>query len=488
MTDHLLLLSPLIVPLAGAAIAAMARRQVVQRLTTAVALVVVLGSGVALTIRSLSVGVVHTAIGVDSPLAGVALTAGPFGAGLVVATGVLVAVVVAAMAAAEVDADPLLHPLVLVLAGGAGGSFVAGDLFNLFVLFEVVLIASYALVARGGEAGQLRGAAVYVGVNLVGTLLLLAGVAAVYGATGTVNLAQLAERSSVGAAMPGAALVVTAFILKAGLLPLSGWLVVGYPAAPATTMALFSGTLTTVGVAALYRVLLLAFHGTPGLRAVVLIAAVATAVLASIAATASDGHGRVLALLVVAQVGFMGMGVGLGTAAAVAAGIFFVLQDIVVKTALVLGHGSLPGHTRLPAAGRGIVTCTFAVLALSMAGIPPLAGFLGKALLVEAALDAGAVTAGAVAAASTLIASLATLAALVVLWRRDVQEPAGLPSTPAHGPTPGRWATVGAAPAATVAVAAVVVGVAPGWLLAIADAGSEMLLDPGAYAATVLGR
>ncbi|WP_114454895.1 proton-conducting transporter membrane subunit [Halopolyspora algeriensis] len=479
MKTQLLLIAPLIAPLTAAGIAALGRgRRGLQRVASTVALVVVTGAGTLLTLRAVPSGVVHTVIGSETALTGIALTADPFGAALVAAIGLLTTVAVTTTAGTGDDHHPLQHPLLLVLVGGACGSFVAGDLFNLFVMFEVVLIASYVLLVLHGGLRQFRAAAVYVIVNLVGTVLLLAGIAAVFAATGTVNLALLAERPTVAAgAMPGAALVLIAFTLKAGLLPFSGWLVVGYPATRRTTMALFAGTMTTVGMAALYRVALLAFGDAEVLRTAVLVVAVATALLTSLAALAAADHGRVLALLITTQVGFMALGFGLGTVAGIAAGVFFVLQDVLVKTAVVLAYRSCGEHH--PPVIRGIVTASFAVLALSLVGFPPLAGFVGKALLVEAALEAGAVVAAAVA----LAASAMTLAALLPLWWHITGNRDGGGEGTARRLRPGACA----APAAVVAVAAVAVGIVPGWLLAIAGAAAEVLADPAGYAQEVLG-
>jgi multicomponent Na+:H+ antiporter subunit D len=479
MTTQLLLVAPFAAPLAAAGVAAVVRgHRTLQRILSAAAVLTVVASGVAITLRRGDAPVLHTVIGGEEALVGVALTADPLGAGLVAAVGLLTAMVVATLAATGGDTHPALHPLILVMLAGASGSFLAGDLFNIFVFFEVVLIASYVLLVRPGEARQLRAAAVYVAVNILGTLLLLSGIAAVYGTAGTVNLALLAEQSTGGGVSPGAALVVVAFTVKAGLLPFSAWLVAGYPAAERTTLALFAGTLTTVGVAAIYRVVLLSFAGSAALRTGVLVAAVATLLVGSLAATAAGDHGRVLALVVLVQVSFMALGFGLGTTAGVAAGVFFILQDTVVKAAVVLAHagGMQPGQ--LSRRARWLVVGAFTLLALSLAGVPPLSGFVGKALIVEAAFGAGAGLVAAVAMAG----SAATLAALLPLWR-DLTGP---PPRPSPG-TRGAARTLPALPVAVAALAALAVGIVPGWLLSVADAAATTLLDPAAYVTEVTG-
>lgn len=480
MSTQLLLIAPIVAPLAGAALALVARRwRTVQRIITAAALIVLTFAGFMLTVEAVDAKVVHTVVGAEEALYGIALTADPFGAALVAAAGLVAAVVVATMAMTGDDEHPFVHPLVLVLAAGASGSFITGDLFNLFVFFEVVLIASYVLVTLLAGRQQMRAAAVYIPVNLIGTLILLTGIAGVFAESGTVDLAHLAEQSlTENGAMPGALLVVVAFTLKAGLLPFSGWLVVGYPAAQRTMMALFAGTLTTVGIAALYRVVLLAFGGSSALRTGVLVAAVATLVIASLAAVAAKPHARVLALLIVTQVGFMAIGVGLGTTAGVTAGVFFVLQDVLVKTAIILAYWPLSERSASAAGARIPALWIFGLLGLSLVGIPPLTGFVGKVLLVEAAFAADAI----VVAIAALAASAGTLAALLLLWRQAIEtdpEPATDRRTP--------HAAARLTPAALVAVGALAVGVFPGWLLNVAEASADLLLDPSAYAEEVLG-
>lgn len=473
MKAQLLLLAPILAPASGAALGLLLRRQPRQQLlATAVALATVVAAGVWLTLETLSVRVVHTAVGAHGGLKGIALVAEPFGASLVVATGLLALLVLGVTAGDRLEHHRFVYPLFLVLIAGACGSFVAGDLFNLFVLFEVALAASYVLLVVDGSLPRVRASAVYIAVNLVGTLLLLAGVAGVFAAAGTVNLPLLASEAGapVGAG-PAAALMVLAFTLKAGLLPFTGWLVVGYSNARPSVMALFVGTLTTVGIAALYRVALLAFEGAPPFRDAVLALAVATLVLAPLAAAASGHHARALALLVAMQVGFMAVGFGLGTAAGVSAGIFFVLQDVLIKAAVILAYGPLAAPVAGPrAAPLGpAVLGVLAVLGLSLVGFPPLAGFIGKALLVEAALAAGAPWVAALA----LAASAIMLAATVPLWRE-----ARLSSRP------GAAAMVFTLP---VAIAAVVVGVAPHWLIVLAETAADVLLNPAAFAQSVHG-
>lgn len=483
MSDELPLIAPLAVPLAAAGLALLARgRRGRQRVLSAAALAVVVLAGGWLTRRSLADGVVHTVIGDDRALTGIALTADPLGAALVTATGLLAAVALATMATVDDDGHPLLHPLMLLLLAGVCGTFVAGDLFTVFVLFEIALVASAVVLVLDGSRRQLRAVALYLSVNLIGTLVLLAGIADVLATAGTVNLALLAEQAAEdGRVTTGMVMVGSAFALKAGLLPFSGWLVVAYPAARRTAAALFAGTLTTVGVAALYRVGLLAFGAAAPLRLGILVAAAATLLVTALAAVATDDVGRMLALLVLTQVGFMAVGFGLGTRAGVTAGVFFILQDVLVKTATLLAARPLEAAAAAGRVARGSAVAVLVVLTLSLVGVPPLAGFVGKALLLEAALDAGA----APVAAAGLAASLLLLAAAVRLWRLGGSWTGPLrPSDDLHRAGVRRVAPI--VPGALVAVATLVVGIVPGGLLAVADAAADTLTDPAGYAEEVL--
>ena len=473
MTDALLV-APIVVPLLAAGASALLRGRLLwQRMVTSAGLTAVGAVGVVLLLQALDGTMAVAVIGSHTALTGIALTADPFGAALVVATALLAGAAVTGMIGADEDREALVHPVLLLLLAGVGGSYIAGDLFTLFVLFELVMISSAVLLALHVRLRRMRLVVVYITVNLVGTTLLLAGIATLLAEAGTVNLALLG-RQTVDAGHPGPLLVVVGFAVKAGLLPFTGWLALAYPLARRALLALFAGSLTTVGVAALYRVGLLAFDGGAVVRLPVLVLAATTAVVAALAALAATDGARVLALLVVTQVGFMVLGLGLGSRGAVAAGVVFILQDVLVKTGLVLAWRPLE-QAATDARSRRLAVASFGVLALSLAGLPPLTGFVGKALLVEAAFATGA---PAVAAAA-LIASALTLAALLRLWHASRSRP-DLPPSPART-TPGS-----VAPAAVLAVAAVVVGILPQPLLHVGDAAADLLLQPDTYAEQVL--
>lgn len=478
-------LVPIVVPLAAAALAALGRRsRWLQRIVTLAAVTAVLGIGIHLIASTTGGTVLTTVLGGTDARFRIALVADPLSALVVTVTALVALACTVALIARDDDENRLLLPVLLVLLAGSLGTFVTGDLFNMFVFFEVTLIASYVLLVIGGTAAEARAAAVYVVINLAGSLVFLLGVGLLYGAVGSVNLAVLAtETARPPVRAVAEAVVVVAFALKAALLPLGGWLRVAYPVTPRAVSALFAGILTTVGVVAMYRVIPLAFGSTGALTAV-LVAGTVTATGAALAAAAPAGRWHIVTLVVMAQAGFMVVGVGLGTVDGIAAGVVFVVQDVIAKTAIFLAlsaTGDADTGGRDLALHRPVLAATIGVTLVSLAGLPPTSGGIGKALLVRAALLAGQ----PVVAAVLLLASLLVLAAGVRLWHRtswQAQEPGG--EHRAVAPPVRR--RIAAAPAVVLALALLVIGLQPAWLDASARSAAQVLIDPEAYTRQVL--
>ncbi|WP_437909660.1 proton-conducting transporter membrane subunit [Sorangium sp. So ce327] len=317
------------------------------------------------------------------------------------------------------------YPLQQLMMAGVDGSLVTGDLFNLFVFFELMLLSSFALLALGTRAEAQRHALAYVVINLVASAALLGGVGAVYGTAGTVNMAELAVRVREGG-LPSAfwsagALVLVVFMVKAALAPVFFWLPDAYPEASAVVNGLFAGLLTKVGVYTLFRAVPLLGDAAPGaLRPALLVIAAITMVIGVVGALGRSTVRGILSFHIVSQVGYMIFGLALFSPVAVAAGLFHTLHNMVAKTALVFAGGvveSIGGPGALGRA-RGLarthpwVAAGFLVPALSLAGLPPLSGFWGKLLLVVAGFRAGAVVATTV----SLVVGLLTLASMLKIW------------------------------------------------------------------------
>ena len=320
------------------------------------------------------------------------------------------------------------HPLFAFLVAGVNLSFLTGDLFNLFVAFEVMLMASYGLVVLGGGRVQLAQAYKYVLLNLLASTLFVTGAGLVYGMFGTLNVADLYR----GFASPGfqapagfAAVSVTlliVFALKAGAFPLWFWLPDVYPSLPTPTLAVFGGVLTKVGVYALAR-LFPALFGA-GDAAVVIgpllgLLAGATMLVPALMAVAYPRMRMLLCMMILTGVGFALAGVAVGTPDALAGTVFYCVQSMLVVSAAFLLCGRLEavaGSDRVRGAGglhrdHPWLAAGLLVVGLALVGLPPLSGFYGKFLIVQEALSTGRVVLGVVALLTGAVSLLAVLRA-----------------------------------------------------------------------------
>ncbi|MGD8199354.1 Na+/H+ antiporter subunit D [Ornithinimicrobium sp. W1679] len=322
---------------------------------------------------------------------------------------------------------PVFHPSILVLAAGVTTTFVSGDLFHLYVGFEMLLAASFVLLTLGGTAERVRAGTTYVLVSLLSSMIFLTSIALVYAAAGTVNLALLAQR--LGEIQPGTAallhvMLLIGFAVKAAVFPMSGWLPDSYPTAPAPVTAVFAGLLTKVGIYAMIRTQTLLFPDTR-FDDLLLWAALLTMVVGILGAIVQDDIKRMLSYTLVSHIGFMLFGIALGSTIGLAAAIFYVAHHILVQTTLFLVTGLVErvgGSTDTARLGdlariSPIVGVLFFIPAMNLAGIPPFTGFLGKVGLIQAGVDDGRWLAWALVVAS-VVTSLLTLYAVARVWGR----------------------------------------------------------------------
>ncbi|MPY92892.1 MAG: Na+/H+ antiporter subunit D [Acidimicrobiia bacterium] len=424
---------------------------------------------------------------------------------LVIAMTVLLVVLVFAVGQRSRDeVSPYYHPAYLVLTAGIAAAFLAGDLFHLFVAFEVLLMASYVLLTLHGGADQVRSGTTYVVLNTIESLLLVSAVGLVYGATGTLSMAELPERLAAlddGVRIGLHLLLLVAFGLKAAVFPLFFWLPDSYPVAPSPVTAVFAGLLTKIGVYAMIRTQTLLFPDE--LRPVLLYVAGFTMIVGVLGAIAQSDIKRILSFHIVSQVGYMVLGLAIGGPAAVAATVFYLLHHIPVKTSLFLVEGIVE-HTsgtsvldRIGGLARrsGWLAALFLFPALSLAGLPPLSGFVGKLGLITAGLDAGQYVIVGVA----IVGSLLTLVSMTKIWTGafwgEVAPPPATAAAPA-GDGPGlveggpgllrRHRTMATA-TATLVAGSLVLAAAAGPLYAFCERTARDLTDPGAYTAEVRG-
>lgn len=419
----------------------------------------------------------------------IALVLDPFSALMLLVAGVMVLVCTAFAIARGEDHRPFFYPLVLVLLAGVSGAFITADLFNLFVFFEVMLIASYVLLTMGAGARQIRHGIIYVMTNLLASTVFLIGTGVMYGVTGTVNMAELAagDPATAGAAFAGALLLVS-FGVKASLVPVHGWLPSSYPHASPAVAALFSGLLTKVGVYALFRVYSVVFGGAPQFRAALLAIAGATMLVGVFGAIGGEAMRSILSFHIVSQVGYMIMGLGLFGPLGLAGGIFYILHHIVVKTSLFLAAGAVETYqgtgalARLGGMARShpVLAVGFSVSAFSLAGLPPFSGFFAKLVLVRAAFGSGSY---AIAGISIVVSFFTLLSMLKiwngVFWGRPQEEDG------AHAAPPARAALV--APGVLLAVVSVTMAVFAQQMFELSSTAADVLVDPAGYVDAVLG-
>ena len=436
-------------------------------------------------------------IGDWEPDVGIVLVADVFSAALLTVSLVTVlAVLVFAIGQPRGDKRAYyFHPLFLALTAGVSASFLAGDLFNLFVAFEIMLCASYVLLTLGGQREQMRSGMTYVVINLLASTLLVTSIGLIYAATGAVNMAQLALRL---ADLPpdvqstlGILLLVT-FGIKAAIFPLFFWLPDAYPNAPVTVTAVFAGLLTKVGVYAIIRTQTLLFPAADASPLLLWLAG-GTMLMGVLGAIAQDDIKRVLSFAIISSIGYMIFGLGLSTTAGLAGAILYIISQIPVKTSLFLVNGiieTVAGTAALHNLGGLLrrvpaAAVLFLVAAASLAGIPPTSGFVGKLALVQAGFAGGAW----VLTGLSLVVSALTMYAMTriyggAFWGDPPDPP---PPVTAWGPLPERVpklmtvATIGLV-GFTVLLA---IGAGPLWELS--EQAATELLSPNGYMQTVLG-
>jgi multicomponent Na+:H+ antiporter subunit D len=397
-------------------------------------------------------------------------------------------------ATAEIDEShrrAFFHPLSHVLLTGVCGAFVTGDLFNLYVWFEVLLIASFGLLVIGGTKAQTDGAVKYVALNLVATSLFLLATGLIYGLTGTLNMADLArvvpQVENTGVLNAAAMLLLAAFGMKAAVFPLFFWLPASYHTPLVSVSAVFAGLLTKVGVYAMMRVVTLIFtHDPAWIHGVLLWTAGLTMLTGVLGAAAQNEWRRILSFHIVSQIGYMIMGLAIGTKLAIVGAVFYLVHHIVVKANLFLIAGvaqRLTGSMELKRSG-GLYAAApwlavlFFVPAFSLAGFPPLSGFWAKFIVIKAALDER----GWWIAAAALVTGLLTIYSMTKIWGEAFWKPHP-DGTVADTGAPRAMVT----PIAALAACTVVIGLFAQPFLAVAERSAAELLDPASYIAAVLG-
>ena len=425
---------------------------------------------------------------------------------LVVSSSVTLCVMVYSVVNAYADQEDLapmaiFHPAFLVMVAGVNDAFLSGDLFNLFVAFEMLLSGSYVLLTFGGTQSRIRAGATYTVMGLASSLLFLIALAIAYAATGTLSMAQLAVRFALldehVKLLVELTLLLT-FAIKAAIFPLSAWLPDSYPTAPAPATAVFAGLLTKVGVYSIIRLEALLFPGGP-VATLLMWVALATMLVGVLGAVAQSDMKRMLSFTLVSHIGYMVFGVALSTVQGLAGAVFYVVHHITVQTSLFLVTGLIERRTGTTSVDKlgglmraaPLIAVLFFVPAMNLSGIPPMSGFLGKLVLVQAGLAEGGPLALTLVAGG-LVTSLLTLYAIAKTWGKAfwrTQQSVPVEVTPGEEPVVTTTTTppplFGATAALVVLGLSLTVLAGPLSALAQRTAGELMAREP--YISAVLG-
>ncbi len=388
------------------------------------------------------------------------------------------------------EEHPLRLPLLQFLMVGTQLAFITGDLFNLFVAFEIMLIASYGLMTLESSGREIRHAFPYLAINLIGGLLFFCAAGLTYGLLGTLNFAGIAERAGpmIGdARFSGVAvLLLCVFGMKAGLFPLYFWLPRSYPIVPTPVAAFFSGMLTKVGVYAVLRLLTTVLPPEMGwLHTALAWVAGATMLLGVAGAIAQNTIRGILSYHILSQIGYILLAIGLFTPLSIAAAIFYITHHIIVKTSLFLIGGiagRLEGGDDLDRMGGLWKTAPFLGIlflfqAFSLAGVPPLSGFWGKLLILIVTVQTGEYLLMAVA----LLASLLTLFSMLKIWNGAFwkERATPLPSLPSSTTAPNIPRMIAVVTALTLISLAI--GFGAEWFYQLARQAATTALDQPGY-------
>ncbi len=491
---------PIIVPLMTGTLTLLAwRSNILQKILSVVGSIVLLITSIWLLISVQEQGHVVMYMGNWVAPYGITLVADMLSAIMVVLTGMMaVAIALFSLSSASASHERFgYYPLMHLLLAGVVGSFLTGDIFNLYVWFEVMLVASFALLILGGERAQMEGAVKYVTLNLLSSAIFLSAIGLLYGLVGTLNMADIALKLSqaehTGLVDVIAVMFMVAFGIKAAAFPLFFWLPASYHTGPVAVSALFAGLLTKVGVYALFRVFTLIFNQSPEFTHNLLLwVAAFTMITGVLGAAAQFEFRRILSFHIVSQIGYMLLGLALYTPLAIIGGVFYIMHHIIVKTNLFLISGithRLLGTYDLKKLGgvykaRPFLSVMFLVPALSLAGLPPLSGFFAKFIVIRAGVEAEAWVVTGVA----LLVGLLTLYSMIKIWAEafwkklpDETDGSGLN----QAMTPSLAALY--LPVIILAACTLFIGLNGQPIYMMAEFSAQQLLNPAGYIEAVLG-
>lgn len=487
------ILYPIIIPFLFAAILILFPKRVhLQRLITTIALLLTAAASVFVCVRIKGEGVLSVTLGDWNAPFGISMVADMFSALLVLTTSVVgLFVVLYSFQAIGLSREKYYYyPGVLFLITGINGSFTTGDLFNLFVFFEVLLMASYLLIVIGGEKIQLRESIKYILVNIISSTFFVVGVAYLYSVTGTLNMADLAvkipqvEHSGIMTTI--AILFLVIFGLKGAIFPLYFWLPGSYAAPPMPIIALFGALLTKVGVYAIMRSYTLFFTMDIGFTHEILaFLSIATILVGCIGALAYFDVKKIMIYNIVIAVGVILFGVSQLNEPGLQGAIYYIVHDMLIKAALFFLVGLLImlfGTSDLRKMGglmktKPVLGWFYLIAAFGLAGIPPLSGFAGKLLIVRSGFEGEHIWGSIIILVTSLLVLLSVMRIFIyAFWGEPVKT---------QEVSSSKYKQL-FAPAAVLVCISILYGVGTEWLYPYMDEASNVLQNPSIYIDAVL--
>jgi multicomponent Na+:H+ antiporter subunit D len=412
----------------------------------------------------------------------------------------IVAITTVLYSFAEIDQERLsfgYFPVLHLMLAGVNGSFLTGDLFNLYVWFEVILISSFVLLSLGREKRQIASTLPYLIMNLISSAIFLSAIGILYSLTGALNFAELAVRLNT-TQQPGvitaiAILFLGTFGLKSAIFPLFFWLPASYHTPPVAVSAIFAGLLTKVGVYALIRVFTLLFiRNIDFTHSILLFISGITMITGVLGAVSQNEFRKILSFHIISQIGYMLMGLALFTPLGIAGSIFYIVHHILVKSNLFFISGivktrgssfylkDLGGFYR----SQPFISALFFISAFSLAGTPPLSGFWGKFVLVKAGIE----TQRYLIVATSLLVGLLTTFSMTKIWNEAFWKEAPISTlNPLRKFPPRSNMLLLIVPVAILASLTLFIGLFPSFLFNLALQASSELLNPSRYIQAVLG-
>jgi multicomponent Na+:H+ antiporter subunit D len=486
-----LVVAPLVICLGAGGLLMILRKDIRQHPAIAlVALALVIMADAFLLARVLESGPIVMTMGRWMPPFGITFAADILGA-LFALTAAIVAFFGALFARMDIDNTERrygFYPFLMMMMAGVSGAFLTGDIFNLYVWFEVLLISSFGLIILGSRYDQLDGALRYAFLNLIATTVFLVTTGYLYGVFGTLNMADIARKAEglrdTGPVLTLAALYFFAFAMKAAAFPLNFWLPASYHTPRAVVSALFAGLLTKVGIYALLRTGLTLFpYELQTFSGAFAIVAALTMLLGALGALAQNDIRKMMAFLIITGIGVMLMGFALGQTLGLAGTIFYAMHSMLAMTAIYLLTGIMHrrlGTPNLSEAGglyqaSPLLSGIAFVLILSVAGLPPFSGLWPKVMLVKAGLDVGAFWLVAVLLVSAFITTMALGRLFLLAFWRPAPDGLVLPSFVKKGDTYAMIALVG------LTFPLVIIGLYPEPLVNVSLKAAEWLQNPQPY-------